>query len=92
MNLGEIVDLITIRQYVVNATANPAIDRATVAAMNNTLLMVDKKILELIQSKEFRTYIDYKNVDAAIKEVANTNNIKSGLRRDPHTGRLEKIR
>lgn len=91
MDLTELVDLITIRQYVVNSTANPALDRATVNYMNGTLLMLDKKIVSLLQSKDFREYINYGDVRSAIEEVSRNTNIKSGLQRNPHTGQLEKI-
>lgn len=91
MDLKELVDLITLRQYVVNSTANPAIDRATVTYMNDTLLLLDKKIISLMQSDEFKEYLDYKNVRQAREEVAAITNIKSGLQRNPRTGQLEKI-
>ena len=91
MDLQELVDLITIRQYVVNSTANATIDRGTVTVMNNTLILIDKKILSLLQSKEFKEYINYGDVRKAVEEVANINNIKSGLRRNPNTGQLEHI-
>lgn len=91
MDLKELVDLIAIRQYVVNSTGNGAIDRATVNVMNNMLILVDKKILGLIQSQDFKEYVGYGDIRKAIEEVANINNIKSGLRRNPHTGQLEKI-
>jgi hypothetical protein len=87
----EIVDLINIRQYVVNSTANPAIDRGTVTYMNGVLLLLDRKIMGLLHSSEFKEYIDYKDVRKAIEEVAAITNIKSGLQRNPHTGQLEKI-
>lgn len=86
----EIVDLITIRQYVVNSTASPSIDRSTVNFLNGALLMIDKKILDLLQSDQFKEYINYSDVRKAIEEVANINNIKSGLWRNPATGVLEK--
>lgn len=76
----EIVDLITIRQYVVNSTANPALDRAAVNYMNGCLLMLDKKIMSLLQSDQFKLYIDYKDVRKAIEDVARLNDIKSGIR------------
>jgi hypothetical protein len=91
MDLRELVDLITVRQYVVNSTANATIDRATVTVMNNMLIMIDKKILSLIQSSEFKAYVNYGDVRKAVEEVANINNIKSGLHRNPNTGQLEKI-
>lgn len=90
MDLKELVDLISIRQYVVNSTANPAIDRTTVNYMNETLLMLDKKITGILQSDEFKDYIDYKDIQNVKKQVAEITNIKSGLQRNPHTGQLEK--
>lgn len=90
MDLTELVSLINIRQYVVNSTANPAIDRATVNYMNGTLLMLDKKIIGLLQGDDFKDYINYKDVRKAIEEVANVNNIKSGLQRNPNSGQWEK--
>jgi hypothetical protein len=92
MDLRELVNLITVRQYVVNSTANPALDKAAVNYMNGALLMIDKKIVELLQGKEFRQYINYGDVRSAIKEVVKNTNIKSGLRRNPQTGQLEKIK
>ena len=81
MELKELVDLITIRQYVVNATGNSAIDRATVNVMNGMLILIDRKIMSLLQSDDFKEYIDYKNVRQAIEDVARITNIKSGLKK-----------
>jgi hypothetical protein len=80
MDLKEITDLITIRQYVVNSTGNPSIDRKTVNYMNGMLLMLDKKIVELLQSDTFKEYMNYQDVGKAIQEVAKLNDIKSGIR------------
>lgn len=80
MDLKELTDLIAIRQYVVNSTANPALDRSKVNYMNGALLMIDKKILSILQGDEFKEYIDYKDVRKAIEEVAKLNDIKSGIR------------
>jgi len=79
MNLKELTDLIAIRQYVINATGNPTIDRATVTHMNNTLLLLDKKIIGLLQSDEFKEYINYADIRKAIEDVSRITNIKSGL-------------
>jgi hypothetical protein len=92
MDLQELVDLISIRQYVVNSTGNSTMDRATVNVMNGMLILIDKKIVGLLQSDEFKEYVNYADVRKAIEEVAHTNNIKSGLRRNPHTGQLENIK
>lgn len=79
MDLKEITDLIAIRQYVVNSTNNPAIDRTTVNFMNGVLILLDNKIIGLLQSDDFKEYVDYKDVKKAIQEVAKITNIKSGL-------------
>jgi hypothetical protein len=80
MNLKEITDLIAIRQYVVNSTANPAIDRATVNYMTNLLLMLDRKIIALLGSDAFKDYVDYQDVGKVKQEVVKLNDIKSGIR------------
>jgi hypothetical protein len=81
MDLKELTDLIDIRQYVVNSTANPTIDRETVNYMNGLLIMLDKKIIGLLKSDDFKDYVNYKDVRKAIEEVARITNIKSGLKR-----------
>lgn len=79
MDLRELVDLISIRQYVINSTGNPAIDRATVNMMNGMLLLIDKKILSILQGDEFKEYINYADVQQAKIDAARITNIKSGL-------------
>lgn len=79
MDLKEITDLITIRDYVWGAVNNSRLDRATVNVMNGMLLLLDNKILKLLQSEEFKDYVEYKDVKKAIADVARINNIKSGL-------------
>ena len=81
MDLKELTDLIAIRQYVVNSTANPTINRETVAYLNGLLILLDKKILTLLQSNDFKEYVDYQNVRKAIEDVARITNIKSGLKK-----------
>lgn len=81
MDLKEITDLITIRQYVVNSTGNPAIDRATVNVMNGMLILIDNKIMKLLQADDFKSYIEYQDVRKAIEDVARITNIKSGLKK-----------
>lgn len=81
MNLKELTDLMDVRQYVVNSTANPTIDRETVKYMNGLLIMLDKKIIALLKSDDFKEYVDYKDVRQAIEDVARITNIKSGLKK-----------
>lgn len=79
MDLKELNDLIVIRQYVVNSTGNPTIDKATVRYMDGLLLMIDKKIITILSSDQFKEYISYKDVKQAIQDVAKITNIKSGM-------------
>ena len=44
MDFSELTNLITIRQYVVNATALPAISRQPVSELNGILLLLNKKL------------------------------------------------
>lgn len=81
MNLKELTDLMDVRQYVVNSTANPTIDRETVKYMNGLLIMLDKKIIAILKSDDFKEYVDYKDVRQAIEDVARITNIKSGLKK-----------
>lgn len=81
MDFKELVDLISIRQYIANTTANPTIDRATVNYINDLLLLTDKKIISLLSTDDFKSYIEYKNARAAREEVARITNIKSGLKK-----------
>lgn len=79
MDLKELVDLIAIRQYVVNATANPTMDRAAVNYLNGSLILLDKKIMAILQGDAFKEYINYADVRKAIEEVAKITNIKSSF-------------
>lgn len=80
MNLNELVNLITIRQYVINSVDNASLDRAVVNYMNGARLLIDVKIIELLQTDEFKKYINYKDLKSAIENVAKLNDIKSGIR------------
>ena len=79
MDLNEIVDLIRIRDYVINSIALPTIDRKTVNELNGMLLLLDKMIIGMITSKEFKEYVGYQNVQEAKEAAARITNIYSGI-------------
>jgi hypothetical protein len=81
MDLRELLDLIAIRSYVVNAVANPIFDRQTVRDLDGILILLDKKIAGILTSIDFKEYIGYADVRKAIEEVARQTNIKSGLQK-----------
>ena len=80
MDLKELTDLIVIRQYVVNATALPAIERKTVTELNGILLLLDKKIIGILTGNDFKEYVDYKNVQEAKEAAVRITNIYSGIK------------
>lgn len=81
MDLKELSDLITIRQYVVNSTGNMSLDRPTVNELNGMLILLDKKIVGILKGTEFKDYIGYEGVKQAIEDVVRITNIKSGLKK-----------
>lgn len=79
MDFEELVGLIKIRDYVINSIALPTIDRKTVNEMNNMLLLLDKKIIGMITSDEFKEYVGYAGVQEAKEAAARITNIYSGI-------------
>jgi hypothetical protein len=75
-----LTDLIAIRQYVVNSTALPAIDRKTVNELNGILLLLDEKIISILTGHAFKAYIGYADVQEAKLRAANITNIYSGIK------------
>jgi hypothetical protein len=79
MDLRELVDLIAIRQYVINASGNFAISKTVINTMSDMLLSLDAKILDLLQSDEFKQHIGYQDTRQARIEAAQRN-IKSAVK------------
>jgi len=69
MDLKELNDLITIREYTVNSTSNPNIDKKTIRQLDGILLLLDIKIVEMITSNDFKEYIGFNNLPETIKEM-----------------------
>jgi hypothetical protein len=75
MDLSELTALIKIKEYVANSVGISAIDRKTVGELNGILLLLDKKIIQIIIGEEFKEYIDYKNVQEAKLAAVKITNI-----------------
>jgi len=83
MNIKEIADLIAIRQYTRNAIEFPSTDRKLISILGNVTTLIDKKIIKMVTSAEFKDLISYKEVDEAIDEitaVTNITTVKSSMR------------
>jgi len=83
MELKEIINLIQIRDFIVNTINNPAFDRATVNDLIKIQLLLDKKIIIVLRGPEFKDYINFVDAQKVIEEAAKNNNIKSGLKKYP---------
>ena len=81
MDLKELVELIAIKNYVAFAVDNFALDRETVKYMNDSKIMLDKKVIGILKSDEFKEYIEYQNVQGAVQEVRRLTDIKSSLKK-----------
>lgn len=80
MDLTELINLMKVREYLLIASNNGAFDKPTIHYLSNTLLLVDKKIVELLKGDEFKEYVNFKDVKKAIQEVVNLNDIQSTIR------------
>lgn len=81
MDFKELTDLIAIRQYMANAAGNYNISKDTVNYLSKLILMVDIKLVELLQSNEFKKYVNYQDIDKAVVEARLRSDIKSGIKR-----------
>ena len=81
MDLKEMTDLIAIRQYMANAAGNYNLNKDTVNYLAKLILMVDIKLVELLQNSEFKKYVNYQDVDKAVIEARLRSDIKSGIKR-----------
>jgi hypothetical protein len=69
LDFKELLDLIAIRNYVVNSVANPIFDRATVKELDGILILLDKKISLMLTSAEFKEYIGFAGLKQTIREI-----------------------
>ena len=81
MDFKELTDLINIRDYVANSMNLPSIDRATVNDLSGIYLLLDKKIISILLGPEFKEYVSFKDAQQAKQQVANMNNIRSGIKK-----------
>jgi hypothetical protein len=81
MDLTEINHLINIRLYISSTIGNNFLDRNTLNELSSMQILIDKKIVELLRTSDFKEYINFKDARAALEEVVRLNNIKSGLKK-----------
>lgn len=92
MNFRELLDLIAIRNYVVNSVANPIFDRATVKELDGLLILLDKKISSILISDDFKEYIGFAGLKKTLQDMKSMTDkpwhdaraVMSGIRPNPN--------
>lgn len=79
LKLKDISDLIKIREYVDVAINTFSIDKKKISSLNGMKILIDKRLVDALLSDDFKTFIDFDNVKAAVQEAARITNIKSGM-------------
>jgi hypothetical protein len=72
MDMQELLDLIVIRNYVANSVASPLFDKKTIKELDGIFILLDKKIVAILMSDEFKEYVGFADVQKVIQEVRNT--------------------
>lgn len=79
INLQQINDLISIRNYAINCANNGYVDKQTANYMSGLIHLIDKKISLLLMSDEFKEFVNYQD-PKVLKAARDSSNIKSGLK------------
>jgi hypothetical protein len=79
MDLTEVTSLIKIRDYVFNARSLPTVDKKFLRELDGILLLLDKKIIDILTGGDFKDYIDYKSVQEAKEAAVRITSIHSGI-------------
>lgn len=69
LDFTELLDLIAIRNYVVNSVANPIFDRRMIKELDGILILLDKKISVMLTSDEFKEYIGFADLKQTIRDI-----------------------
>lgn len=68
MKLDEIVSLIKIRDYIASSLNNSNINRKVLHELEASQLLIDKKIIAMMQGDDFKEYIDFDSAADVIAE------------------------
>lgn len=79
MDLTEVTSLIKIRDYVINARSLPTVDKRFLRELDGILLLLDKKIIDILTGPDFKDYIDYKSVQEAKEAAVRITSVHSGI-------------
>lgn len=80
MSISEIANLIQIRSFVQASQDNYNIKKEQVAEMRSMLILLDRLISDKILSDDFKKIVKFEEAKAAVADVRQMNNIKSGIK------------
>lgn len=80
MTIADIAHLTQIRTYLVNAINNFNVPKTNIKQLNETLILLDKKLVEYLLDDQFKSLIEFDNLETVMREATINNNIKSGLK------------
>jgi hypothetical protein len=78
-SIKDISDLINIRNYVASSVNNFNLKRETTNHLNKVMMLLDRLIINDLNSDQFKSIISFEDADEVVKEVAMNNNIKANL-------------
>lgn len=82
MDLQELLSLIKIKEYVSNAINTIVAKRDVVNELVSMQLLLDKKILSIISSDEFKQYINFSDAKKVVQDAVKLTNLKSGMKHE----------
>lgn len=80
MDLSEISNLIQIRNYIHQSVNNFALERSKVNSLGDMLILIDKLIVDKLLANDFKSLINFQNLQQYKSKAIENNNIKSGLK------------
>lgn len=80
MKINQMAELILIRNYIANSIDNHNFKRDKVNQLNNILITLDKNLTDEIISDKFKSNLNLLNVEDAVKEVIDNNNLKREMK------------
>jgi hypothetical protein len=79
--MEELVSLVNIRNYAYSVINNSNFDRGVVNDLTAFLILLDKKIIDLMRSPEFKDYVGFSDAKKTIHEMVQQTSVKSGLQK-----------
>jgi hypothetical protein len=74
-----IIELIEIRQYIINVINS--VEKSKVNYLNSIVPLINVKIVNLLESDDFKNLIGYEDIKSSPEYIRRLNDINSGLKK-----------